>query len=197
MLLVSASVMAAALIFLGVCAYSHHHQLLLLRSAHCRHCMLHAADTLQILTLCCCRDCDWLPITCVVSYTMAANMGLGSLPTIFLSEFYPVQYRCVWAGLTLATQHAALLALTSLAPALEAATHNYSLFWFFSGVCVLVIVFSLHYVPETRGRDTATIEAKFARLGKVARASPWVTPCPSPSASSVRRLHFKSQLFTQ
>ena len=161
------------------------------------YCMLQILEMLQILTRCCCRDCDWLPITCVVSYTMAANMGLCSLPTIFLSEFYPVQHRCVWAGLTLALQHAALLALTSLAPALEAATHNYSLFWLFSGVCVLVVVFSLHYVPETRGRDLATIEAKFARLGKVARASPWVTPCPSPSASSVRRLHFKSQLFTQ
>ena len=53
MLVVSASVMAAALIFLGVCAYSHHHQLLLLRSTHCRHCMLQTLEMLQILTLCC------------------------------------------------------------------------------------------------------------------------------------------------
>ena len=41
------------------------------------------------------------------------------------------------------------------------------------------------------------IEHKFLKLGKVIRASPWSTPCPSPSATSVRKLHFKSHLFTQ
>ena len=57
--------------FLGLCSYSHTNGIWLL------------------------QDCDWLPITCVVSYIMASNMGLTTLPYIFISEFYSPQVRLI------------------------------------------------------------------------------------------------------
>ena len=66
-MLISASVVMLAMIFLGLCSYSHTNNISLL------------------------QDCDWLPITCVVSYIMASNMGLTALPYIFISEFYSPQ----------------------------------------------------------------------------------------------------------
>ena len=80
---------------------------------------------------------------------------------------------------------------------LEQRVAQYVVLWFFSLVCLFVIVFTCQYVPETSNRDHPVVQAKFDRLGKVVRASPWVSPCPSPSATSVRKLHFKTQLFTQ
>ena len=65
----TSSLMMLSLVFLGLCSYSHNHDIVLL------------------------SQCDWLPITCVVSYLMAVNMGHSTLPNIFLSEFYPAQAR--------------------------------------------------------------------------------------------------------
>ena len=65
LLTLSSAVMAVSLLLLGCCSYSHSHHIELL------------------------RDCDWLPLTCVISYTLATNMGLSALPNIFISEFYP------------------------------------------------------------------------------------------------------------
>lgn len=172
-LLISASVVLLSMTFLGLCSYSHTNGIWLL------------------------KDCDWLPITCVVSYIMASNMGLTALPYIFISEFYSPQTRCVWGGLTLTLHHLELVLAEALMPSLETIISHATLFWFFAIVVLCVIFFTCYYVPETKNRDLASIEFKFSKLGKVSRASPWITPCPSPSASSVRKLHFKSHLFTQ
>jgi len=173
LMVVSTMLMLVSLVMLGVCSYSHSHNITLL------------------------QDCNWLPITCVVSYIMATNMGLSSLPNIFISEFYSPQTRCVWGGLTLAMSQFELILATYIMPRMEEVVAKYTLFWFFAIMCVCVIIFTCNYIPETKNRDVSMIEHKFLKLGKVIRASPWSTPCPSPSATSVRKLHFKSHLFTQ
>ena len=71
-MLISASVVMLSMTFLGLCSYSHTNGVSLL------------------------KDCDWLPITCVVSYIMASNMGLTALPYIFISEFYSPQVHFIF-----------------------------------------------------------------------------------------------------
>ena len=105
--------------------------------------------------------------------------------------------RIVMGGLTVTLANLQMLAVQAVFSQLEQSVAQYGLLWFFSLVCLFVIVFSCQYVPETASRDHSVVQAKFERLGKVVRVSPWVSPCPSPSASSLRKLHFKTQLFTQ
>ena len=105
--------------------------------------------------------------------------------------------RIVMGGLTLTLANTEILAARALFSALEQNLPKYALLWLFSANCLFVMMFTCQYIPETRDRSEDVIETKFVRLGKVVRASPWVTPCPSPSATSVRRLHFKTHLFTQ
>merc|ERR1719347_185565 len=62
----SAFVMGLSLVLLGLCMYSHTY------------------SSLSML-----RDCDWLPMICIVSYMLAAPMGLCSIPFIYIAEFYP------------------------------------------------------------------------------------------------------------
>ena len=107
------------------------------------------------------------------------------------------QMRIVMGGLTVTLTNLQMLGVRAVFSQLEQSVAQYGVLWFFSLVCLFVIVFSCQYVPETARRDHSVVEGKFERLGKVARASPWVSPCPSPSATSVRKLHFKTQLFTQ
>ena len=65
LLCLTAAVMGVSLFLLGFCSYSHHHDIELI------------------------KHCDWLPISCAVSYILATNMGLSALPNIFITEFYP------------------------------------------------------------------------------------------------------------
>ena len=58
--------MGLSLVLLGLCMYSHTY------------------SSLSMLS-----DCDWLPMICIVSYMVAAPMGLCSIPFIYIAEFYP------------------------------------------------------------------------------------------------------------
>ena len=107
------------------------------------------------------------------------------------------QMRIVMGGLTVTLANLQMMAVQAAFSQLQQSLAQYVVLWFFSLVCLFVIVFTCQYVPESRDRDQPEVQAKFERLGKVVRASPWVSPCPSPSATSLRKLHFKTQLFTQ
>ena len=80
---------------------------------------------------------------------------------------------------------------------LDSLLGHYGLVWFYSAACFGAILLTLSYVPETKDRSLTVINDKFARLRKTVRASPWVTPLPSPSVNSVRKFQYKSQMFTQ
>ena len=105
--------------------------------------------------------------------------------------------RIVMGGLTVTLANLQLMGAQAAFSQLQQSLAQYVVLWFFSLVCLFVILFTCQYVPESRNREQSVVEAKFERLGKVVRASPWVSPCPSPSATSLRKLHFKTQLFTQ
>ena len=105
--------------------------------------------------------------------------------------------RIVMGGLTVTLANLQMMGVQAAFSQLQQSLAQYVVLWFFSLVCLFVILFTCQYVPESRNREQSVVEAKFERLGKVVRVSPWVSPCPSPSATSVRKLHFKTQLFTQ
>merc|ERR1712107_618277 len=80
---------------------------------------------------------------------------------------------------------------------LESLLGHSGVVWLYSAACFGAILFTLSYIPETKDKPLAVINDKFARLRKPERASPWVTPLPSPSVNSVRKFQYKSQMFTQ
>jgi len=174
LLILSASVMGLSLVLLGLCMYSHTY------------------SSLSMLS-----DCDWLPMICIVSYMVAAPMGLCSIPFIYIAEFYPSEMRSLMGGLTVAISNLELFVVVKTFPNLEGWMGDYGVFWLYTFACFGAIVFTLSYIPETKDKDLMKVEHKFAKLRKVVRASPWVTPLPSPSVNSVRKLHFKGHLFTQ
>jgi len=174
LLTVSSLVMGMSLLLLGICMYSHTY------------------SSLEVL-----RDCSWLPMVCIVSYMIAAPMGLCSIPFIYIAEFYPSEMRSLMGGLTIAISNLELFIVVKTFSQLEESIGDYGVFWLYAFACFCAIVFTLSYIPETKDKDLTKVETKFAKLGKVDRVSPWVTPVPSPSVGSVRKLHFKTHLFTK
>jgi len=170
----SAFVMGVSLVVMGLCMYSHSHL------------------SVNVLS-----DCYWLPMISIVSYMLAAPMGLCSIPFMYIAEFYPSELRSLMGGLTIALSNLELFIVVKTFPNLEHLMGDHGVFWLYAFACFCAIIFTLSYIPETKDKDLTKVENKFAKLGKVNRASPWVTPLPSPSVGSVRKLHFKTHLFTK
>ena len=140
---------------------------------------------------------DWVPVLCLLVYMLSAPLGLCSLPFLFTAEFYPSEQRSVLAGLTTTITNIMMAVVLKTFTNLESLLGHHGLVLLYSGACFGAILLTLSYVPETKDKSLTVINDKFARLRKPERASPWVTPCPSPSVSSVRKFQYKSQMFTQ
>jgi len=140
---------------------------------------------------------DWVPITCLLMYMLAAPMGLCTLPFLYIAEFYPSELRSVLAGLTTMVTNIMMAVVVKTFTNLEGLLGHSGVVWLYSAACFGAILFTLSYVPETKDKPLTVINDKFARLRKPERASPWVTPLPSPSVNSVRKFQYKSQMFTQ
>eukprot|EP00088_Acartia_fossae_P018050 TRINITY_DN20368_c0_g1_i1.p1 TRINITY_DN20368_c0_g1~~TRINITY_DN20368_c0_g1_i1.p1 ORF type:complete len:160 (+),score=13.05 TRINITY_DN20368_c0_g1_i1:47-481(+) len=142
-------------------------------------------------------ELDWLPLTCVIIYMVAAPLGLCSIPFMYVAELYPAEMRSLLGGLTIALSNVELFVVVKTFPKLESLIGDHGVFWIYAGACFLSIVFTLSYIPETKDKSLLQVEGKFERHRRTLRASPWVSPIPSPSASSVRKLQFQTSMFTQ
>lgn len=45
-------------------------------------------------------DLYWLPVACVVLYSVADPLGLGSIPFLYSAEFFPTEMRSILSGVT-------------------------------------------------------------------------------------------------
>jgi len=140
---------------------------------------------------------DWFPIISMLIYMLAAPLGLCSIPFLYIAEFFPSELRSVLAGLTTMMTNITMAVAIKTFTNLDSLLGHHGLVWFYSAACFGAILLTLSYVPETKDKSLTVINDKFARLRKTVRASPWVTPLPSPSVNSVRKFQYKSQMFTQ
>jgi len=173
LIVTTALTMAASLFLLGLCLYSH-----------------------QSPSLAGLAGAAWLPLACIVVYMVAAPIGLCSLPLLYVAEFFPSEMRSVLGGLTISVSHLELFLVVKTFPNLEQGIGEHATFWLYAGSCILAIVFTLYYIPETKDRSLLQVEKKFAR-GKDYLVSPWTTPMSSPSLSSVRKIQMQTMMFTQ
>ena len=45
-------------------------------------------------------DLYWLPVLCVVLFSVADPLGLGSIPFLYSAEFFPTEMRSILSGVT-------------------------------------------------------------------------------------------------
>jgi facilitated trehalose transporter len=139
----------------------------------------------------------WIPLISIVTYMVAAPIGLCSIPFMFIAEFYPTEMRSVLGGLTVAISNLELFLVVKTFPNLEQLMGEHGVFWLYSIACFGAIIFTLSYIPETKDWGLDQVQDKFSRLRKTARVTPRVSPLPSPNLSLKRSAYNRSQMFTQ
>jgi sugar porter (SP) family MFS transporter len=114
---------------------------------------------------------SWLSLICLVAYIAAFAVGLGPIFWLLIAEIFPAHARAAGASAATAVNWLwnFVVGLTFLPVA--TAIGQGETFWIFAGVCALGLVFVNRFVPETKGRTLAEIDADVhGRWGQPAAA---------------------------
>merc|ERR1711971_296338 len=131
----------------------------------------------------------------VMGISLAITGAWMYFSTSQTADWFPII--SMLAGLTTMLTNIMMAVAIKTFTNLDSLLGHHGLVWFYSAACFGAILLTLSYVPETKDKSLTVINDKFAKLRKTVRASPWVTPLPSPSVNSVRKFQYKSQMFTQ
>ncbi|XP_078406067.1 solute carrier family 2, facilitated glucose transporter member 8 isoform X1 [Cetorhinus maximus] len=103
----------------------------------------------------------WLPLACLVVFIAGFALGCGPIPWLVMSEIFPIRARGIAsAACVLANWSAAFLVTKEFHDLVENIT-QYGTFWLFSSFCLMNLVFTIFFVPETKGKTLEQIEAHF------------------------------------
>lgn len=123
----------------------------------------------------------WLPLLCVTLYTLADPLGLGSVPFLYSAEFFPSEMRSILSGITIGLANLEMFLVVKTFPTMMSSTMGgHGTFWLYAGVCFATIIFTLFFIPETKGKSLQEIEGFFAHKESL-HVTPYVTPSATPS----------------
>ncbi|MDO5663165.1 MAG: sugar porter family MFS transporter [Brachybacterium sp.] len=104
-----------------------------------------------------------LTLGCMALYILMFQMSWGSLTWVLLGEIFPLRVRATAMAVATTSLWAANAVVALGFPPLLDAVGVGALFAGFAVVCVLALVFTWRWVPETKGRSLEEIEAQFRR----------------------------------
>ncbi|XP_075435104.1 solute carrier family 2, facilitated glucose transporter member 8 isoform X1 [Ascaphus truei] len=103
----------------------------------------------------------WLALACMGFFIAGFALGWGPIPWLVMSEIFPLRARGVASGVCVVTNWGCAFLVTKEFHNLMDSLTSYGTFWFFSAFCVLNVIFTVFYVPETKGKTLEQIEAHF------------------------------------
>jgi hypothetical protein len=104
----------------------------------------------------------WLPLLLVITFTVAFNLGLGSLTWVIATEVLPVRSRGWTHTIANLTSNLCWFLVTKTFQDLQDSLGHAAPFFFYGGVCLFGLVFIFFFLPETRGRTPEETAQNFA-----------------------------------
>jgi len=122
----------------------------------------------------------WLPLVCVTIYMLADPIGVGSVPFLYLGEFFPAETRSLLSGLTIGLSNLNMFIVVKTFPTLTNMVGDSGTFWIYAAFSFVMILYTLVWIPETKGRTLQDIEQYF-NFKENLHVTPFATPISSPA----------------
>lgn len=123
----------------------------------------------------------FLPLASFIVYVLGFSLGFGPIPWLMMGEILPAKIRGPAASVATAFNWTCTFIVTKIFLILAQSIGFHFTFWIFGGVVFLALLFTIFFVPETRGQSLADIERKLAGI-KVRRMSSVANLKPMPSS---------------
>ncbi|MGW0229584.1 sugar porter family MFS transporter [Actinopolymorpha singaporensis] len=108
-----------------------------------------------------------LPVVFMVLYIAAFAAGLGPVFWVLIGEIFPASAHAAGSSASTAVNWTSNFVVSLFFLPVVGLIGQGETFWVFAVVCLLGLMFVLRYVPETRNRDFAEIDAELqARAGR-------------------------------
>ncbi|XP_034783455.1 solute carrier family 2, facilitated glucose transporter member 8-like [Acipenser ruthenus] len=103
----------------------------------------------------------WLALGSMGMFIAGFALGWGPIPWLVMSEIFPAKSRGFASGACVLTNWGSAFIITKEFHDLLNLLANSGTFWLFSGFCVLNVLFTAFFVPETKGKSLEQIEEHF------------------------------------
>ncbi|XP_026491949.1 facilitated trehalose transporter Tret1-like [Vanessa tameamea] len=104
---------------------------------------------------------DWIPLLCVLTFTIAFSLGIGPISSLLIGELFPLEYRSTGSALATSFSHLCGFVNVKTAADFQYYIGLYGLFWMYAGLAVLCLLFVVLFVPETKGREIDEMDPKY------------------------------------
>ena len=94
----------------------------------------------------------WLPLVGLISFTFVCNMGLSTIPFVFLGELFSVKVKGVAILTGLITNIIFTFSVTMILPLVSNSVGFHTTFWIFAISCLLGSITVFCIAPETKGK---------------------------------------------
>lgn len=102
-----------------------------------------------------------LPILEIVLYMLAFGIGVGTVPWLLLGELCPGSIKGLTSGFTVFVAFGTIFVVVKLFPSMISVLGQPCTYWVFGVICIVTALFTLGFVPETKGQTFHEIEAQF------------------------------------
>lgn len=103
----------------------------------------------------------WLALLSMGVFITGFALGWGPIPWLLMSEILPVKVRGFAGAVCVLTNWTMAFVVTKTFQDMMSLLTSAGTFWLFSSMCVLNLVFTTFFVPETKGKTLEQIEAIF------------------------------------
>ncbi|XP_028170416.1 facilitated trehalose transporter Tret1-like [Ostrinia furnacalis] len=100
----------------------------------------------------------WLPLVCLVIYFLAFELGFGIIPGTFTGEMFRSNVRSTGSAITITVAWLFGFGLSSAFGYMIEAIGGHFTFWIFGAACLIAFVYTIFFVPETRGKTLVEIQ---------------------------------------
>ncbi|XP_063928988.1 facilitated trehalose transporter Tret1-2 homolog isoform X2 [Zophobas morio] len=122
----------------------------------------------------------WVPLASFVVYVLGFSFGFGPIPWLMMGEILPAKIRGPAASVSTSFNWIGTFVVTTAFHLIKDIIGAYGVFWLFCGITIIGLVFTILFVPETKGQSLEDIERKLAGV-KVRRMSSIANMKPLPS----------------
>ncbi|XP_049827966.1 facilitated trehalose transporter Tret1-like [Schistocerca gregaria] len=112
----------------------------------------------------------WLPLTALISFHLLFNIGANALIWVVANELVPDGVRSLTISF-IAVWNAVLTSATiKLFQVVRSALGTYVCFWFFAGCAATALLFTVFFIPETKGRSLEELNTEMRAQAAADRA---------------------------
>lgn len=107
------------------------------------------------------QDLAWLALVSMAVFITGFALGWGPIPWLVMSEIFPAKVRGVASAVCVLTNWSMAFIVTKTFQDMMNFLTSAGTFWLFASMCIANSIFTIAFIPETKGKTLEQIEAIF------------------------------------